>query len=75
MDNALDESIIFNEKGECNYCTEALSKIGTTTYFPNQEGQAKINSMVKLLKEEGKNKDSIALWAFLEVWTHHISHI
>lgn len=57
MDNASDETITFNEKGECNYCTEALAKIGTTTYFPDAVGEAKIKEMVSLLKREGQGKE------------------
>lgn len=56
MDNASDETITFNEKGECNYCTEALKEIGTTTYFPNEEGKTKLKEMVAMLKKEGKGK-------------------
>ena len=56
MDNASDNSITFNEKGECNYCTEALSKIGPTIYFPNEIGKMKIEEMVAKIKKEGKGK-------------------
>ncbi len=56
MDNASDSSITFNEKGECNYCTEALSKIGTTTYFPNEIGEKKIKEMVDRIKKDGEGK-------------------
>ena len=56
MDNESDSTITFNEKGECNYCTEALKEIGTTTYFPNEVGGAKLKDMIALLKEEGKGK-------------------
>lgn len=56
MDNSSDSTITFNEKGECNYCTQALSEIGTTTYFPNKMGEAKLKEMISMLKEEGKGK-------------------
>ena len=56
MDNSSDSTITFNEKGECNYCTQTLSEIGTTTYFPNEEGEKKLRAMIDMLKEEGKGK-------------------
>ncbi len=56
MDNASDETITFNEKGECNYCTQALKEIGTTTYFPGEMGGAKLKEMIAMLKKEGKGK-------------------
>lgn len=56
MDNASDPTIRFDSEGHCNYCTDALAKIGTTTYFPNEVGEKKITEMVALLKKEGKGK-------------------
>lgn len=56
MDNASDPTITFNEKGECNYCTQALSEIGTTTYFPDSVGEKKLKDMIDLLKKEGQGK-------------------
>ena len=41
MDNASDDTIIFNEKGECNYCIQALSEIGDV-YYPNKEGEKRL---------------------------------
>lgn len=55
MDNSSDETIIFDDKGICNYCTEAL-KAKELTYFPNEEGKKKIDILVKRLKSEGKEK-------------------
>lgn len=57
MDNASDKTIKFDENGVCNYCTEALNEINTTTYFPNEEGQRKLESMLKKIKEANKDKD------------------
>ena len=37
MDNSSDSTIVFDEEGHCNYCTDALKEIGTTTYFPGPE--------------------------------------
>ena len=56
MDNSSDNTITFNEKGECNYCTQALTEIGTTTYFPNEIGEQKLKDLIAMLKKEGKGK-------------------
>lgn len=56
MDNRSDRNITFDSQGHCNYCTEALEKINTTTYFPGEDGQRKLEEMLAILKEEGKNK-------------------
>lgn len=55
MDNSSDPTITFNEQGHCNYCTKALSEIGTV-YFPNQEGQKKLDTLLAQVKEAGKGK-------------------
>ena len=57
MDNASDDTIHFDENGHCSYCTTALSRINTTSYFPNEEGQRRLEKMLAMLKEEGKGKD------------------
>lgn len=57
MDNRSDETIFFNEKGECNYCTEALKQINTTTYFPNEKGKEKLQKMLSEIKSENANKE------------------
>ena len=56
MDNSSDNTITFDENGICNYCTEALSEINTTTYFPNDEGANKLSKMIEMLKANGKGK-------------------
>lgn len=58
MDNASDPTITFDSEGHCNYCTQALSEIGTTTYFPGAEygGVEKLDQMLAKLKAEGKGK-------------------
>lgn len=58
MDNASDPTITFDGEGHCNYCTQALSEIGTTTYFPGPEygGGEKLDKMIEMLKREGKGK-------------------
>lgn len=57
MDNSSDDTIVFDENGQCNYCTEALKEFGTT-YMPGPEwgGVEKLDSMLDILKREGKGK-------------------
>ena len=56
MDNSSDPTITFDEKGQCNYCTESLSQIGTTTYFPDETGRKKLELLLSKLKAEGRGK-------------------
>lgn len=56
MDNKSDKTIFFDENGYCNYCTAALQKIGTTVYFPSEDGQKKLDEMLSMLKKAGKGK-------------------
>jgi N-acetyl sugar amidotransferase len=56
MDNSADNTIVFDSNGICNYCNYALSR-KDSVYFPNSEGKRKLESMIKLLKEEGKGKE------------------
>ncbi len=55
MDNASDETIKFDENGFCNYCTKELER-KNSVYFPNEEGQQKINHMINEIKRSSKNK-------------------
>ena len=55
MDNRSDSTITFDENGYCNYCTQALEEMDRV-YFPNEEGQRKIEELVGRLKEENKKK-------------------
>jgi len=55
MDNKADNFITFNEDGICNYCTEALSK-KNKIYFPNEEGQKRLDNMIEKLKCDNKHK-------------------
>lgn len=57
MDNKSDETIRFDENGICNYCTDALKEVNTTTYFPNDKGEKKLESMIKKIKEYNQNRD------------------
>jgi len=56
MNDASDHLITFDENGLCNYCTQALSQIGTSVYFPNEQGKEKLEAMLKRIKEENKDK-------------------
>ena len=55
MDNASDSTIIFDKNGYCDYCTDALQR-AAAVYFPNSEGEKKLELMIADLKEKGKNK-------------------
>lgn len=57
MDNSSDSTIVFDENGYCNYCTDALMEIGTSTYFPGEEGQNRLKELLAKLKREGQDKD------------------
>lgn len=55
MDNKSDDTITFDEKGYCNYCTEAMSKIGKI-YFPNVEGKRRLDLLIKRIKNSARGK-------------------
>lgn len=55
MDDSSDSTIEFDENGVCNYCKEALAR-KAKEYFPNEEGQKKIDAMIDRLKRDGKGK-------------------
>lgn len=55
MDNSSDNTIIFNSNGVCNYCTTAIHNIGKI-YFPNDEGQKKLNELLNRVKNDGHGK-------------------
>lgn len=56
MDTMADPNITFDAEGRCNYCTGAIEQINTTTYFPNEEGQRRLNAMLERIKAEGEGK-------------------
>ena len=56
MDNTSDPFITFDENGVCNYCKEAIEVVGPQKYFPNEEGQRKLEEMIAMLKREGAGK-------------------
>lgn len=55
MDNSSDDTITFNKNGYCNYCTNAIA-IKEKVYFPNEEGQKELDSLIKELKVYGEGK-------------------
>ena len=55
MDNQSDDTIIFDQNGYCNYCTDAISSM-PRRYFPNEEGKEKLDKLISQLKMEGKGK-------------------
>ncbi len=55
MDNSADDFISFNEKGECNYCTNAL-EFAKSNWLPNTKGKQKLDALIAQLKEENKHK-------------------
>lgn len=55
MDDASDDTIRFDSQGRCNYCTKALDEIGTV-YFPNKDGEVKLQKLLEEVKQAGKGK-------------------
>lgn len=59
MDNASDTSIVFNELGYCNYCTNALER-KKKVYYPNQNifggNNPHLDALLTKVKQEGKGK-------------------
>ncbi len=56
MDNASDNTIVFNQEGYCNYCTEAIETL-QERYFPNEAGAKKLDELLTILKKEGENRE------------------
>lgn len=56
MDTVADPKITFDADGNCNYCTEALAQINTTTYFPGEEGQRRLEAVLERIKADGMDK-------------------
>ena len=55
MDNASDDTIIFDSNGVCNYCTTAIGNIGKI-YLPNDEGNRKLENLLQKTKKAGEGK-------------------
>lgn len=54
MNDESDSTIKFDSDGFCNYCTDALKEINTTTYFP--EGEEQLEEILENIKKENKDK-------------------
>ncbi len=50
-----DPNIIFDARGYCNNCNEA-KKLLETRWFPNENGQRKLEELIKKIKASGRNK-------------------
>lgn len=55
LDNKSDPKMTFDDKGGCNYCTDALNRM-KNTYFPNEEGKEKLKTLINQIKQDGKGK-------------------
>lgn len=55
MTNEGDASIRFNKKGECNYCTRALSRMDKE-YLANAQGEQKLKLLLEEIKQKGATK-------------------
>lgn len=54
MDNKTDKTIVFDDDGCCNYCSDALKR-QPTEYYPNEYGKRKLEEIINQIKEECKN--------------------
>lgn len=55
MDDTSDRTITFDERGFCNYCSEALKR-KKIEYFPNEKGKEKLEKTIEEIKERSKDK-------------------
>ena len=56
MDTVADPNITFDAEGHCQYCNHAIAQINTTTYFPNEEGKRRLDTILPQIKADGKGK-------------------
>ena len=55
MNDSSDSTIRFDENGICDYCTSKL-KEKERVYFPNEEGERKLNEILEKIKATNKDK-------------------
>lgn len=55
MDNSSDDTILFDDEGYCNYCTNTLKNM-KYIYYPNSEGEKLLNKELNIIKTAGKGK-------------------
>lgn len=51
-----DPQIVFDDQGNCNHCTDALTQ-AKIVWFPNDEGEQKLLAMAEKIKAERENKE------------------
>ncbi len=56
MKDQADNAIRFDENGYCNYCTDALSKIGSVYLKGGKEGKDKLKSLLHTIKSQNRDK-------------------
>ena len=61
MDDSSDPTISFDQNGVCSYCTAAFNNIGKV-YFPNEEGQRKLDALLSDVKKDGKGNPYADRW-------------
>jgi N-acetyl sugar amidotransferase len=54
--DSTDETIIFDDKGVCDYCGNYYNNI-LPNWHPNEQGEQEIQKVIDKIKEEGKGKD------------------
>ena len=54
MDNAIDQTITFDDQGHCNYCSDILKRM-PSEYFPN--GKKQLEKQINQIKEDCKNDE------------------
>ncbi|MBE6963512.1 MAG: N-acetyl sugar amidotransferase [Ruminococcaceae bacterium] len=54
MDNRSDTTIAFDGEGRCNYCRDVEKRL-PETYFPNEEGRRRLETLIAQMKEDCKN--------------------
>lgn len=54
MDDSSDNTIVFDEDGCCDYCTDALKAMGDV-YFPNEIGREKLAALLRDVKNHGRD--------------------
>lgn len=50
-----DPEITFDSKGRCNHCRDFDKELGKT-WFPNAEGERRLEALIERLKSEGRKK-------------------
>jgi len=51
-----DPEIVFDENSICNHCNRFENEL-KPRWFPNEEGKAKLNTIIAKIKKDGQNRD------------------